>query len=95
MGAPCGGGPCGEPGRPAAEDRYAGGDPGGIAHASAHADDMKGFVALPRHRVVERTFCWFGRNRRLAADFETLAESLIAYVAIASIQIALTPLARR
>jgi hypothetical protein len=29
------------------------------------SDNMKGFVALPRRRVVERTFSWFGRNRRL------------------------------
>jgi putative transposase len=27
---------------------------------------MKGFVVLPRRWVVERTFSWFGRNRRLA-----------------------------
>src|SRR3989442_10526084 len=30
------------------------------------SDDMKGFVVLPRRWVVERTFSWFGRNRRLA-----------------------------
>ena len=38
------------------------------------SDDMKGFVILPRGWVVERTFSWFGRNRRLAKDFENLAE---------------------
>jgi transposase len=27
---------------------------------------MKGFVVLPRRWAVERTFSWFGRNRRLA-----------------------------
>jgi transposase len=35
------------------------------------SDDMNGFVVLPRRWVVERTFSWFGRNRRLAKDFET------------------------
>jgi putative transposase len=30
------------------------------------SDDVKGFVVLPRRWVVERTFSWFGRNRRLA-----------------------------
>jgi len=30
------------------------------------SDDMKGFVVPPRRWVVERTFSWFGRNRRLA-----------------------------
>ena len=29
---------------------------------------------LPRRWVVERTFSWFGRNRRLAKDFENLTE---------------------
>jgi len=57
-------------------------------------DEMKGFVVLPRRWVVERTFSWFGRNRRLAKDFENLAETLAAFVAIASIQIALRRLAR-
>ncbi len=55
---------------------------------------MKGFVVLPRRWVVERTFCSFGRNRRLAKDFENLAETLAAFVAIASIQIAVRRLAR-
>ena len=52
-------------------------------------------VVLPRCWVVERTFAWFGRNRRLAKDFENLAETLAAFVAIASIQIAIRRLARR
>ena len=58
------------------------------------SDDMKGFLVLPRRWVVERTFSWFGRNRRLAKDFENLAETLAAFVAIASIQIAIRRLAR-
>ncbi len=58
------------------------------------SDDMKGFVVLPRRWVVERTFSWFGRNRRLAKDFENLAETLAAFVAIASIQIAIRRLTR-
>jgi len=33
-------------------------------------DDMKGFVLLPRRWVVERTFGWLGRYRRLAKDYE-------------------------
>jgi transposase len=40
------------------------------------SDDMMGFVVLPRRWVVERTFSWFGRNRRLAKDFENLAETV-------------------
>ena len=57
-------------------------------------DDMKGFVVLPRRWVVERTFSWFGRNRRLAKDYETLADTLAAFVTLAAIQFALRRLAR-
>ena len=58
------------------------------------SDDVKGFVVLPRRWVVERTFSWFGRNRRLAKDFENLAETVATFVTIASCQLALRRLAR-
>jgi hypothetical protein len=58
------------------------------------SDDMKGFVVLPRRWAVERTFSWFGRNRRLAKDFENLAETLATFVTLVSIQLALRRLAR-
>ena len=57
-------------------------------------DNTKGFVVLPRRWVVERTFSWFGRNRRLAKDFENLAETLATFVTLASVQLALRRLAR-
>jgi transposase len=55
---------------------------------------QKGFVVLPRRWVVERTFSWFGRNRSLAKDFENLAETLVSFVTLASIQLAIRRLAR-
>ena len=55
---------------------------------------MKGFVVLPIRWMVERTYSWFGRNRRLAKTSRTLAETLGAFVALASIQLALRRLAR-
>ena len=58
------------------------------------SDDMSGFVVLPRRWVVERTFSWFGRNRRLANDYENLAETLATFVTLASIQLAVRRLAR-
>ena len=58
------------------------------------SDDLKGFVVLPRRWVVERTFSWFGRNRRLAKDYENLATTLAAFVTLACIQIAVRRLAR-
>lgn len=51
------------------------------------SDDMKGFVVLPRRWVVERTFSWFGRNRRLAKDYEKLAQALATFNALAAIQL--------
>ena len=40
------------------------------------SDRAIGFEVLPRRWVVERTFAWLGRNRRLAKDFEaTIASS--------------------
>jgi transposase len=36
----------------------------------------KGFVLLPRHWVVERSFAWAARFRRLARDYERLPDTL-------------------
>ena len=58
------------------------------------SDAIKGFAVLPRRWVIERTFSWFGRNRRLAKDWENLATTLQAFVALAAIQIAIRRLAR-
>jgi transposase len=38
-----------------------------------HKEAKKGFVLLPRRWVVERTFGWLGRFRRLARDYERLS----------------------
>ena len=39
----------------------------------------KGFVLLPRRWVVERTFAWLGRFRRLARDYERLSQTLAGF----------------
>lgn len=51
------------------------------------SDRAKGFEILPRRWVVERTFAWLGRNRRLAKDFERTIESAGAWLYLASIQL--------
>ncbi|TJW15542.1 MAG: IS5 family transposase [Mesorhizobium sp.] len=50
------------------------------------SDTAKGFEVLPRRWVVERTFAWLGRCRRLAKDFEATIASAEAWIFIASIR---------
>jgi len=45
-----------------------------------------GFVVIARRWVVERTFAWLGRNRRMAKDWETSIASSEAWTSIASIR---------
>lgn len=51
------------------------------------SDTAKGFVVWPRRWVVERTFAWLNRNRRLAKDFEATIESATAWLFLASVQL--------
>ncbi len=50
----------------------------------------RGFVLLPKRWVVERSFAWAARFRRLARDYERLDTSLkgFHYIAFACIMIA-------
>ena len=50
-------------------------------------DDVKGFVVLPRRWVVERTFSWLGKYRRLSKDYESLTDSSEAMIQIAMINL--------
>jgi transposase len=50
------------------------------------SDIGKGFEILPRRWVVERTFAWLGRCRRLAKDFEATIASAVAWVLVAHIR---------
>ncbi|KKG10920.1 IS5 family transposase, partial [Methanosarcina sp. 2.H.A.1B.4] len=58
-------------------------------------DDVKGFQVLPRRWVVERTFGWIGRYRRLSKDYEGLTESSQAFIYAAMIHIMSRRLAKR
>jgi transposase len=57
------------------------------------SDDVKGFKILPRRWVVERTFGWLMRHRRLVRDYETTATSAQAWIYIAMIRIQIRRLA--
>ncbi len=53
----------------------------------------KGFVLLPKRWVVERTFAWLGRFRRLARDYERLAETLAGWHWVAAVVLLLKRIA--
>jgi transposase len=56
------------------------------------SDHAKGFEVLPRRWVVERTFAWLNRCRRLAKDFENLTRNALAFLRLASIRLMLRKL---
>jgi transposase len=56
--------------------------------------DSAGFVPLPKRWIVERTFAWLGRCRRLAKDFENLAVNALAFLVLGMIRLMLRRLAR-
>lgn len=56
------------------------------------ADDQKGFQVLPRRWVVERTFAWLNKQRRLAKDYEALTETSEAMIYAAMVRLMLARL---
>jgi putative transposase len=58
-------------------------------------EDVKGFKVLPRRWVVERTFGWLNRYRRLAKDYERTPSSSETMVHIAMIRVMLARLAHK
>ena len=58
-------------------------------HVVKHTEAKKGFVLLPRRWVVESTFGWLGRFRRLTRDYERLTTTLAGWHWLASIVIML------
>jgi putative transposase len=65
-----------------ADSAYGGLAPGGAAAVTAvtveivkRPEETAGFIVLPKRWIVERTFAWFGRYRRLAKEYEATCES--------------------
>ena len=58
------------------------------------SDTAQGFEILPRRWVVERTFAWLNRCRRLAKDWEKTIASAQAWILIANIRLLTRRLAR-
>jgi putative transposase len=61
-----------------------------VAKVDGHA-----FVVLPKRWIVERTFAWFGRSRRLSKDYEALCETVETWIYIAMSHLMVKRLARR
>ncbi len=57
-------------------------------------DAAKGFVALPKRLIVERTFSWLNRCRRLARDVEHKIRSHLAFILLAMIRLMMRRIAR-
>jgi len=57
-------------------------------------DDIQGFQVLPRRWVVERTFAWLGKYRRLSKDYEYLPETSEAWIYAAMIHVMVRRLVR-
>jgi putative transposase len=52
-------------------------------------EGQKGFAVLPQRWVIERTFAWLSRQRRLARDYERLPQTSEAWIYVAMIRLGL------
>ena len=58
------------------------------------SDQARGFVVLPKRWIVERTFAWLNRCRRLAKDWENLSDRALAFLLLASIRLMIRKLGK-
>ncbi len=65
-----------------------------VVEVVARPAGAKGWTLLPRRWVVERTFAWLGRYRRLSKDYEALPGTEEAWIYLAMIRLMLARMAR-
>ena len=51
------------------------------------SDEAKGFVVLPQRWIVERTFAWLGKYRRLSKDYEASSQTSEAFIYAAMVHL--------
>jgi len=83
-----------------ADGRYAGGleawalrEGGWALEIVRRPSDAKGWVTRPKRWIVERTFAWLGKCRRLSKDDEATTESSEAMIRLAMIHLMVRRLA--
>jgi putative transposase len=62
---------------------------------AADLGDEPGFRVIPKHWIVERTFSWIGRQRRMSRDHERLTGSAEAFIYLVGIRLLRARLTRR
>ena len=67
---------------------------GWVLEIVKRCDEVTGFKVLPRRWVVERTFGWLGRYRRLSKDDEYLTDTSETMIRVVMIQVMLRRLTR-
>ncbi len=60
---------------------------GWVMEIVKRTDAMVGFAVLPKRWIVERTFAWLGRYRRMSKDYETLPASSETMIYLAMINL--------
>jgi putative transposase len=60
---------------------------GWVVEIVKRSDDVQGFVVLPHRWIVERTFGWLMKYRRLAKDYEETCPSSEAWIRLAMIHL--------
>jgi transposase len=58
------------------------------------SDTAKGFYVLPKRWIVERTYGWLNRCRRLVKDYENLSRNHAAFIILAMIRLMLRRIVR-
>jgi transposase len=64
----------------------------GIREVVGHVPGTRGFAVRPKRWIVERTFGWFSRNRRMSKDYERKVQTSETLIELAMIRLLLVRL---